>query len=185
MHRESTDILRQKLRELPVYEPSGELWQKMDSELSLGEALDKLPGYVPSENNWWSIERKLKPETGAGSWLKPGGIAAAAVILVLFASNLWHKHTLTREEVIIMPLEMPAEESEDFERILALCSKKKEICERQDFKEIKNEYEHLQSAGEELRNALGPYSTDSYLMDELQKIERQKLQLLRELNQLI
>jgi hypothetical protein len=189
MQNKQRHILEKKLRELPEFQPEESVWVKineaMDKQDSFTETLRNFPEYTPESDVWNKIEQAIQKK----KYIKIYWLAAASVFLVFFFFLPKLKSVVYQESSVVelSPSTTGVSRVQDdtFEEILTLCLKQKEICQRDDFKEIKHEFEHLQNAGNELRSVLGLYNDQPHLREELEKIERQKSQLLEQLTRLI
>lgn len=174
--------------QLPEYEPSEEVWNKIVSKLSEGalqNALEKLPNYEPNEAVWSKIDDKLSPKTikfSAWKW-----VSAAASAVIIMSISYWLKTDKQQirysEERIDKDLLLnPVDDSQQqYEMIVAYCKQQTYVCQNPEFVSLKTELEELNSASKQLKEAVGQYNTEPELIAQLTNIEQQKSEIIRKM----
>ena len=184
---------------LPSYDPPEELWERIDNELSphrdgtprgLGAALNKLPTYEPPVQTWFDMAEQL-PQPQRNWWR----YAAAAVIVLavgvggyLTMKPMNENATIAYSQEKINPKTIVTTNEtieQQYAHLQALCQTKITVCEKPDFKNLKQELDDLTAAGNQLKEALGAYNTDATLSAQLSEIERERADILKKLNERI
>ncbi len=117
---------------LPEYEPSDNVWQKIEAKLnqdSFQQVVKYLPEYEPEEKVWANISSKLnKSKFDSIKW------AVAASIIVGFALYFSYKNnevTYTKQEIAPDLLLTENDKSQyGYEEIKKICNEDKIICEK-------------------------------------------------------
>jgi hypothetical protein len=185
--------LKSALERLPQYEPPDTIWQGIETRLPLLE----LPTYDAPDFVWQQIEEQLSAEENPIKTLKilRGGkfykLAIAASIALLVSIGFWFFKTQNIEQTTIsistevVDNQLLKKDFDNEEHAFALvetfCKTALPVCEQPEFKTLKNELDTLNTAREELKNAIGEYAADPDLIAELTKIENERTTVLRQL----
>lgn len=178
---------------LPHYFPPDSVWENIEQglhETPLQEALSKLPTYEPPVQTWFDIAAQL-PQPQRNWWR----YAAAAVVVlavgiggyltmkptnehttIVYSQEKINPKTITTTNEII---------EQQYAHLQALCQKKITVCEKPEFKNLKQELDELTAAGNQLKEALGAYNTDATLSAQLSQIDRERADILKKLNERI
>ena len=188
----NVNILREALAKLPSSGPSDFIWTEIEGKLNdipLKKALDKLPEFEPDEFVWEAIESKTAKSAGkiAYWWY------AAAVLLVAGIGGLWttqknpYPTVAFSQEVIDARLQFKNEDvtDEQYEKLKAYCEAETTVCSNKNFKRLQDEYETLQTAGQQLQQAMGQYNTEPELVRQFSVVEREKAEVLNEMAKMI
>ena len=178
---------------LPAYLPPESVWEGIEqtlNDLPLQEAVQKLPAYTPPPQTWQKIEQQLPAPTRQWHWYS---VAAAIIILLgigtyqILNSNSIQTKISYSEEIINPKLQPVVDQSLDkqYAQLQAICKKEVTLCEKPDFKSLKQELEQLTLASHQLKDALGNYNTDANLSAQLSEIEAQRADILKKLNERI
>jgi hypothetical protein len=178
---------------LPQYSPPESVWKNIEQTLNetpLQEALNKLPTYEPPVQAWVEIAAQL-PNSPRTWWQYA---AAAAVVLavgiggyVAMQPNA-DKATISYSQEKINPKTMVAPDEtidQQYAQLQALCEDRVTVCEKPEFKHLKQELDNLTAASNQLKDALGSYNTDAALSAQLSEIEQERADILRKLNERI
>lgn len=185
--------LKSVLERLPQYEPPDTVWQGIETRLPLLE----LPTYDAPDFVWQQIEEQLfvPQKTSKKLNILRGGkfhrLAIAASIALIVSIGFWFFKTQNTEQATIsisteivdnqlLKKDFDNEE-QAFTMVKEFCKTALPVCEQPDFKILKNELDTLNTAREELKNALGEYAADPDLIAELTKIENERTSVLRQL----
>lgn len=185
--------LKSALGKLPQYEPPDTIWQGIETRLPLLE----LPTYDAPDFVWQQIEEQLLADEKPIKTLKilRGGkfykLAVAASIALLVSIGFWFFKTQNTEQTTIListevvDNQLLKKDFDNEEHAFALvetfCKTALPVCEQPEFKTLKNELDTLNTAREELKNAIGEYAADPDLIAELTKIENERTTVLRQL----
>ena len=178
---------------LPQYSPPESVWENIEQglkEAPLQEALSKLPTYEPPVQAWFDIAAQLpNPQK---RWRHYA--AAAAVVLAVGIGGYFILHRKLEKPTISYSQEklnpkttVTANETIDrqYAHLQALCEERITVCEKPEFKTLKQELDDLTAASKQLKEALGPYNTDASLSAQLSEIEKERADILRKLNERI
>lgn len=186
------EILKSALEKLPAYEPSELIWTGIEAnlaEIPLQISITKLPEYDPTDNVWDNIEREIpKEHVSRNTWW-----FAAAAVLVVSSIGFWMSlQTKTAsisysKQMIDSRLQVDNEQDTDmqFQKLKAYCEGEALVCESKNFKRLKAEYETLNSAAEQLKNAMGEFNTEPELAKQFNMLEREKGDILNEMAKMI
>ena len=185
--------LKSALGKLPQYEPPDTIWQGIETRLPLLE----LPTYDAPDFVWQQIEEQLLADEKPIKTLKilRGGkfykLAVAASIALLVSIGFWFFKTQNTEQATISISTEVVDnqllkkdfdnEEQAFTMVKEFCKTALPVCEQPEFKTLKNELDTLNTAREELKNAIGEYAADPDLIAELTKIENERTTVLRQL----
>ncbi len=175
---------------LPEYEPSDEIWNKINTELNndiLRKGISQLPKYEPNGRIWENIEAELNPKiVNMHSWR---WVAITASIVLVIGLGFYMNYQKTQlmiaysEQKIDTQLLLQSSDNSDgdYEKIVAFCKEQTYVCENPEFKNLKVELDDLQAASIQLREAMGAYNTEPKLMTQLAQIELQKSEILKKM----
>lgn len=173
---------------LPEYEPSEEVWNKIASKLSEGalqNALQKLPSYEPNEAVWSQIDEKLSPKTIKFSAWKWVSVAASVAIILGFSywlstdkQQIKYSEERIDKDLLLNPVD---DSQQQYEMIVAYCKQQTYVCQNPEFVSLKTELEELNSASKQLKEAVGRYNTEPELIAQLTNIEQQKSEIIRKM----
>ena len=178
---------------LPLYSPPESVWENIEQGLNdapLQEALGKLPTYEPPVQTWFDIAAQV-PHPQRNWWRYAA--AAVVVLAVGIGSYLTLKPatenaTIAYSQEKINPKAIVATNEtieQQYAHLQALCQKRVTVCEKPEFKNLKQELDDLTAAGNQLKEALGAYNTDATLSAQLSEIERERADILKKLNERI
>jgi len=183
--------LTNAIRRLPESAPDEKLWDTIQEKLQegrLNEALQRLPIYDPGPVNWESIAANLPRRRSHMTWWYA---AAVLVIAGLAAAWMYTKgpdHPVEfSQEMADLRLQSDGQTETDlaYQRLESYCQTETLVCDRQDYKRLKDEYEKLYLASEQLHHAIGNYNTAPELVRQFNDIERQKTAVLNEMAKMI
>jgi len=204
MNEFNKQTLHKAIASLPEYSPPSTLWDEIGLELEndlskekLLSELKGLPSYNPPHKIWSNIARKLAWSENPGSrkvfrlasWKRVGSIAAAVAVLLIAgwwfqqnkedsANRLSYSVETVNDEL----LKRDWNDDEDaFKQIEAICKNKKLICERPDFKQLREELAELADAKKDLETAIGKYGTNVELINQMKKIELERTDILEKM----
>lgn len=174
--------------QLPEYEPSDEVWKKIEAGLNenaMQKAISHLKTYEPTEDVWTGISQELntqKTKLIGWQWLA----VAASVLLIagtwLFKQKDTPSISFSEEKLDMQLLFSSTDNSQkQYEMIVAYCKQQTYVCQNREFKELKSELEELNSASIQLKDAVGEYNTEPELMAQLTAIEQQKASVIRKM----
>ncbi|MDZ7934026.1 MAG: hypothetical protein U5M51_03435 [Emticicia sp.] len=173
---------------LPEYEPSEEVWNKINSKLhesALQNALEKLPIYEPDDTVWNKIDNKLSPKTIKFSAWRWASVAASIAIVLGFSywlstdkQQIRYSEERIDKDLLLNPID---DSQQQYEMIVAYCKQQTYVCENPEFVSLKTELEELNSASKQLQEAVGQYNTEPQLMAQLSSIEQQKSEIIRKM----
>ncbi len=176
---------------LPLYLPPESVWENIARELHenpLREGLDKLPTYEPPVQTWDEIKTQLEQPRKIG-WRYAAAAAVVVAIGVYLTLQLSEeKASISYSEEKLTPkTAVTSTETIDrqYARLQVLCQSRVTVCEKPEFKSLKQELDDLTAAGNQLKEALGAYNTDAALSAQLSEIEQERADILRKLNERI
>jgi len=186
------NILKEMLTKLPSSGPSDFVWTEIDRKLNefpLKNALGQLPEFEPDAFVWESIENKASHS----KWKNTNWWFAAAVLLVAGIGGLWISRENSApgiafsQELIDKRLQPQNEQitDEQYAKLKAYCEAETTVCSNQNFRRLQHEYETLQTAAEQLQQAMGEYNTEPELVRQFSVVEREKAEVLNEMAKMI
>jgi hypothetical protein len=186
-------VLKNTLKNLPTYEPDESVWEALESRLPL----TTLSAYEPPTEIWESIENQLindekqvkKPFQLRGVRLWKYAAIAASLTLVFTAS--WYLFLNKKEDSkIVISTETIDNQlvkndwddaDKDFEIVQEFCKTALPQCEEPEFKSLKTELDELNTARNELKNALSAYNSDPDLVAQLALLENERSEVLKKM----
>lgn len=198
MKEVNKDKLIEGLQNLPNYKAPDSVWEGISNKLNqdpvLAEALSKLPIYTAPDGVWDAIEGELhKPVkrinlnfiSRMAAALLFLVVALAAIQNVLKSSNdpLAKLDVQIREEKVDEKLlaQLQHDDNLEFEQVLKLCDNMEFICTRPRVSKLKADLLELNNAKQQLKQALGEYGTEVYLINQLKAIEFEQTRLIKQL----
>jgi hypothetical protein len=186
------EILKNALQNLPSYEPREIIWNDIDqklNELPLQQAIAGLPDYEPDERIWKVMELNShqKRRTLVTWWY------AAAMLLVVGPIGFWlvnkdsARMITYSEELVDERLQISEIQQTDshYQKLKAWCESEALVCNTVGFKQLKEEYETLQLASEQLQAAMGNYNSEPELVRQLSTVEQEKAHILNKMAKMI
>jgi hypothetical protein len=181
--------MKDALKNIQQYDPPEAAWDGIAlrlSDMNLKRALDKAPIHTPSDDVWERLEAKLEAKSQTRLWLR---YSAAACVLIIFSFGMWFLLPSQNEPYVISSKPFQQELShlevsktdQAYQEIQQICQQQKYTCERIDYKTLNEEYLNLKNAETELRVAIGQYNSEPNLIEELNRIEIQKIRLINEM----
>lgn len=174
--------------QLPEYEPSDDVWKKIEASLNddvMQKAISQLRNYEPTEVVWTGINRGLNQQTP--KLINWRWVAVAASVLLIASMWLYQQNdtpsiSFSEEKLDKQLLFSSTDNSQkQYEMIVAYCKQQTYVCQNPEFKELKSELEELNSASIQLKEAVGEYNTEPELMAQLSAIEQQKASIIRKM----
>lgn len=203
MEEQNKKTLIEALSSLPEYEPQELLWEQIEEQMEGGlgsivpaQLLQSLPQYEPPTSTWDGIVKRLNAEKSGAKIVGIGlrkalAIAASLAFLVVAFWQLNKPRQVemnviavkfSEETVDPMLLEHDWDEDEEaFGEFLNLCEAKKTVCEQPEFKMLQGELEELTAAKEELKTAIGEFSTNADLVMQIKEIELERNDVLKKM----
>ncbi len=192
-------ILKDAINRLPQHSPPDSLWNSLELELDktveqekLQATINELPDYNPPDLVWDNIDAALseneKPTAKVVGMQSYRRIAvAAAMIGVLFAmlfglqkTNEGVQIAYSTETVEQNFFEQDWNEDEDaFAYVKEICQSNAPVCKVPEFMDLKEELDELEVAKQELQAVIGEYETNTDLIMQLAKIERERSDTLK------
>lgn len=166
---------------LPEYEPEDKIWQNIKSKLDKGAIENHLPQYEPPIKVWKSINNKLN------SSFKYKWMAAAASIICVIGIYFYTKMPIEKISYSVEKIEIqakninPIENQKAYKEILQICEKQTIICQKPEFRTLKNELDELTSASNDIKTAMGDFNTEPELLAQLNNIEIQKNEVIKKM----
>lgn len=193
MHMEfNKNTLQKAIASLPPYEPDKKIWLEIKQELDeepLQNALKNLSEYEPDEQLWELIKKKSvqKRHVNSAWWY------AAALIVIGSTIGLWMwkgnkiQSVSYSEEAVDLRLQVAKEQITDhqYQQLKTYCESETLVCNSEDFHRLKEEYETLRTAAEQLQQAMGKYNTEPELIRQFSTLEHEKANILNEMAKMI
>ncbi|TKT90822.1 hypothetical protein [Dyadobacter frigoris] len=180
------------LAKLPSFQPADFIWTEIDRKLNeepLQNALKSLPTQEPADFIWDNIENKISGtyKNNSAWWY-----AAAMILTISFTGFLYNTHKTDSkisysQEVIDTRLQTKTEPvtDQEYEKLVSYCEAETVVCNDKNFKRLKQEYETLRSATQELQKAMGNYNTEPELTRQFSIVEQEKAEVLNEMAKMI
>jgi phosphoglycerate-specific signal transduction histidine kinase len=183
-------ILINAIKRLPEFGPDDKLWDSIQQKLQegrLNEALQNLPVYAPSELTWENISANLPRKRVSMSWWYAASVALIVSLAAWMYENELDKQIQFSQEMADIRLQAGEQPETDlaYQKLQAYCQTETLVCERQDYRRLKDEYEKLHLASEQLFHAIGNYNTEPALVRQFNEVERQKAAVLNEMAKMI
>lgn len=181
-------ILNEALKKLPNQPVRDKVWDNIKQELSLQESLQKLPTKIPPSRIWGEIDQQLDKSNRTIYVLR----SIAATVLLVGLGLGWTTlnppstaiFTYTQEKIDHRLIQVDWKtEVTDVEELEALCQQQQFACATPIFKTLQIELKDLESAKEELVNAINIYGKDAALIVQLKDLEIERTTVLREMYQ--
>lgn len=184
--------LKEALAKLPSFQPADFIWTEIEGKLNdepLQNALKSLPTREPEDFIWENIESKIDGtyEENNNWWY-----AAAMVLIIGFTGFLYNTNKADSnisysQEVIDTRLQTKTEPVTDKEyaKLVSYCEEETVVCNDKNFKSLKQEYETLRSATQELQKAMGSYNTEPELTRQFSIVEQEKAEVLNKMAKMI
>ncbi len=187
------ETLHQAIRQLPEYEPSGQLWEDIQDDLDmlqldkqLRAVINQLPSYSPALALWEAIAAQLEkePEEKAVS-IRPfnrwraaaAGIAALAVAgllgqLIQMNNTPDIRYDSYAVEVVALPEIDWTADDEIIRQLLVEFKESPNARRHENYTDWSSELEELYQARTELVEAMSTYGEDKQLIDQLNEIDK-------------
>lgn len=183
--------LSKALPQLSQFLPDDKLWDSIQQKLQegqLNEALQDLPIYEPQQEVWQAISASLPARRVTIRWWY-----AASVLLIVGLATAWMLNKSPdqsidfSQEIADMRLQSGQQPETDlaYQKLVAYCQTETLVCQRKDYKLLKDEYEKLDLASEQLHDVIGSYNTEPELVRQFNNVERQKTAVLNEMAKMI
>ncbi|MFN8346041.1 MAG: hypothetical protein U0X91_13600 [Spirosomataceae bacterium] len=178
---------------LPLYSPPESVWENIEQGLNdapLQEAITQLPTHEPPLQIWFDITAQLpKPQNNGWRYAVAAMVVfAIGMIVILSLPNRGEMATIAYSQEKINPKAVVVPDKaieQQYAHLVALCQKRATVCEKPEFKSLKQELDDLTSASNQLKEALGAYNTDAALSAQLAEIDRERADILKKLNERI
>lgn len=196
--------LRKAISELPSFEPSNELWNKIEYDLDFDNKISgkllTLPEYDAEPGLWDNIEKSLDKDSYKIRRRKNltlakyiTGVAASITFIILGLEVMLNEKPKTvdisyTEEVIVDEHRFTSDgadkvQDDAIQFIKQNCEVNNEICETPEFVELKTQLDELDAAISQLDIAVKKYGKDPDLIRTQIKLENLKSQVTKELIQ--
>jgi hypothetical protein len=184
-------ILTSAIKRLPESGPDDKLWDSIQQKLHedpLNEALKNLPVFAPGPVTWQAICSNLPGKRASLTWW----YVASAVLIASLAGAWMYTKGLDKDvefsqELADLRLQSSGQPETDlaYKKLETYCQTESLVCNMQDYKRLKAEYEKLNLASEQLHHAIGNYNTEPELVHQFNDVERQKTAVLNEMAKMI
>lgn len=149
------------------------------------DIINNLSRFDPPEMVWENIENELDKNTKIWPVWYYAVAASVATLLIggwWFFQNPTESITYSQEKLVTTQLAPEDAESEkQYAQIVAVCAEKVALCEKPEFKKLKQELDQLNSAHQQLKKVIGNYAPDSVLVVQLAEIEVERSLLLKKM----
>ena len=185
------DTLQKAISKLAAYEPGEEIWSALNENLAeqpLKGALKQLPEYEPDEMLWDMISRKT---TGKPSFTWSHAAVAMVVLGLSLGLVIYNKNSQQQVSYSIEKVDSRLQNEDgqvtdsQYQRLKAYCEMETLVCTSKDYKRLQEEYEKLNEASVQLRQAIGEYNTEVELVRQVTILEEQKADVLNEMAKMI
>jgi hypothetical protein len=195
--------LRKAVRTLPHYSPSDDIWldiqnllDKEDREQQkLSTALLRLPIYEAPAIAWQTIVNDLPEAKSEAKIFSMRRWAAAAAMIGVIATGAWWfttqravdrvAYTYSTQQVdsetLINNQKVNDEDEQAFAMVNQICEQQAFVCEQPEVKKLRTELDELNKAYTEIKDALGQYSDDSDLQQQLLSLEQERTEVLKKI----
>ena len=202
MQELNLSTLKKAIDQLPLYEPGDQLWldieeglEEIELDQKLQQTIPNLAQHHPPEMVWDNIEAALEADINVekeATKIRPlrKWLAFAASVVILLNVGWWmqnnNKVTITySEEQIENTIPMLSFDGVDdeaaFEMINEICKGGMIICHDVDFLNLRTELDELTAARNELKDAMGEFNTDKFLMAQLTQIEIDRSDIMKKI----
>lgn len=187
----SRNSFQRALENLPTYEPSPGLWDRIRRDLERKEVLQgairELPTYQPSPGLWDRIAAELpkaKRRTLPGWWMAAAALLALAIALPL----LWPKdkpretvkfETVRQASWQTLQWELPPGDEDAIREVAQRFTQSVVARQSENYHLLQNELSELEAAKQELENVLNTYGMDPDLIHQLKDIELQRSEVVK------
>jgi exonuclease VII large subunit len=186
------NILKKALANLPDYEPLEHIWAGINQELNeepLKNALKNLSQDEPDELLWELIKNKsaLHQRPGVAWWYVAAMILLGSAIGMWMSREKYPQSVSYTKEVVDLRLQANKEQDTDhqYQKLKTYCETETLVCDSKDFNRLKQEYETLRTAAEQLQQAMGEYNTEPELMRQFSMVEQEKAEVLNQMAKMI
>ncbi|MCE6987973.1 hypothetical protein [Dyadobacter sp. CY323] len=183
-------ILKKAISKLPDYEPGEELWSALNENLAeqpLKAAVKELPEYEPDALLWEIISRKTIKKPTFTWWYAAAMVVAGLSLGLLIYKNDAQQQVSYSIEKVDSRLQNEGGQVTDtqYQRLKAYCEMETLVCNSKDYRRLQEEYEKLDDASVQLRQAIGEYNTEVELIRQVTILEEQKADVLNEMAKMI
>jgi len=186
--------LKNAIQELSTYQPSEQLWQRIESNLEWKNTLDELPTYQPKADLWERIEQDLPATKTVQMRVSRWSMAAAAIAAILVATFWWQ--TSSNAATIEMQyasadydasllIDDWNEDEDAFTTIEEICKKHPFLCKNQQFQSLKSELTELENAKNDISLAMQKYGKQARLINQIKSIEQDRSDVLKAMVEMI
>lgn len=168
-------------KSLPVYSPPANLWDRIASELDTPvSAPESKPTPIIS------IRKKMYSRVIKYASVVVFAVTAGAYLFLNNSNTIEYTDSVHinygQERVVLASYTPDWEEDEDaFQTVLSFCQEQSFVCERPDFRILKDELLELNHARESLKDALMRYGDDAELIAQLTQIEMERSDVLKKM----
>lgn len=191
MERHSNN-LKEALAKLPSFQPADFVWTEIEGKLNdepLQNALKNLPTQEPEDFVWENIESKISGTTNKNItwWYAAAMLLTVGVAGLLYNTNKVDSRISYTQEVIDTRLQTKAEPvtDQEYAKLVSYCEAETVVCNDKNFKRLKQEYETLRSATQQLQKAMGNFNTEPELTRQFSIVEQEKAEVLNEMAKMI
>ncbi|MBE9462185.1 hypothetical protein ACFP1I_13180 [Dyadobacter subterraneus] len=184
--------LKDALAKLPSFQPADFIWTEIERNLNeepLQNALKNLPTQEPQDFIWENIENKIGRTYSRNNvwWYAAAVLLATGFTGFLYKSNKADSKISYSQEVIDIRLQTKSEPVTDqqYEKLVSYCEAETVVCKDENFRRLKQEYETLRSATQQLQKAMGSYNTEPELTRQFSIVEQEKTEVLNEMAKMI
>jgi hypothetical protein len=187
----SRNPFQRALENLPTYEPSPGLWDRIQRDLAhkevLQSAIRELPVYEPSPGLWDRIAAdlpKAKSRSLSGWWAVAAALLALAVALPLLWPRDKPLETITFETVQQsgwqeLQWELPPDDEEAIREVAQRFAQSRIARQSETYHLLQSELNELDAAKRELEGVLNTYGMDPDLIHQLKDIELQRSEVVK------
>lgn len=198
MKEVNKDKLIEGLQNLPNYKAPDSVWDGISNKLNqdpvLAEALSKLPTYSAPDRVWNAIEGELHKPVKRINLNFISRMAAALLFLIVAIAAIQNLLKSSGDPLAKLDVQIQEEkvnekllaqlqhdDNMEFEQVLKLCDNMEFICTRPRVSKLKADLLELNNAKQQLKQALGEYGTEVYLINQLKAIEFEQTKLIKQL----
>ena len=198
MKEVNKDKLIEGLQNLPNYKAPDSVWDGISNKLNqdpvLAEALSKLPTFKAPDGVWDAIEGELHKPVKRINLNFVSRMAAALLFLIVALAAIQNVLKTSNDPLAKLDVQIQEEkvderllaqlqhdDDKEFEQVLKLCDNMEFICTRPRVSKLKADLLELNNAKQQLKQALGEYGTEVYLINQLKAIEFEQTRLIKQL----